>query len=151
MFDRSIDLWEQVFLVNATPIYFVTAAFLPLLSKSISPTGQISKAASVHTTRQLAFDFSHENIKIHVNGIAPGWLHSEMTIGGSDDNNKSTSQEESALQQEMVGIGTREPPGRIGKPEDLASGLLMLATNEYIWGMDLVIDGGILQSVAGNI
>lgn len=23
-------------------------------------------------TRQLAFDFSHENIKIRVNGIAPG-------------------------------------------------------------------------------
>lgn len=31
-----------------------------------------SKAASVQMTRQLAFDFSHDNIKIRVNGIAPG-------------------------------------------------------------------------------
>ncbi|OLN85671.1 Gluconate 5-dehydrogenase 3 [Colletotrichum chlorophyti] len=177
MFDQSIDLWQQAFLVNATSIYFVTAAFLPLLAKSVSsPTGKmgsvinttsnsgqlrmsegsqlaynVSKAASVQMTRQLAFDFSHDNIKIRVNGIAPGWFPSEMTTGGSDDNNESTSQEDSAFQQEMLGIGARVPPGRMGKPEDLASGLLMLATNDYIWGMNLVIDGGILQSVAGNI
>lgn len=44
-----------------------------------------------------------------------------MTTGGSDDNNESTSQEDSAFQQEMVGIGARVPPGRMGKPEDLAS------------------------------
>ena len=28
--------------------------------------------------------------------------------------------------------------------------LLTLATNEYIWGVNLVVDGGIVQSVAGN-
>ncbi|KAH8663780.1 hypothetical protein BGZ61DRAFT_499132 [Ilyonectria robusta] len=166
MFDQSIDLWQQAFLVNATSIYFVTAAFLPLLAKSVSsPTGKFGsvinttsnsgqlriKAASVHMTRQLAFDFSHQNIKIRVNGIAPGWYPSEMTTGGSNDNNESTAQEDAAFQQEMLGMGARVPPGRMGQPKDLASGLLMLATNEYIWGTNLVIDGGILQSVAGNI
>ncbi|KAL6155883.1 putative secondary metabolism biosynthetic enzyme [Exserohilum turcicum] len=177
MFDQSIDLWQQAFLVNATSIYFVTAAFVPLLAKSVSsPIGKmgsvinttsnsgqlrmsegsqlaynVSKAASVQMTRQLAFDFSHDNIKIRVNGIAPGWFPSEMTTGGSDDNNESASQEDTAFQKEMSDIGARVPPGRMGKSEDLASGLLMLATNDYIWGMNLVIDGGILQSVAGNI
>ncbi|KAK2009490.1 NAD(P)-binding protein [Colletotrichum eremochloae] len=177
MFDQSIDLWQRAFLVNATSVYFVTAAFLPLLAKSVSsPTGKmgsvinttsnsgqlrmsegsqlaynVSKAASVQVTRQLAFDFSHENIKIRVNGIAPGWWPSEMTTGASDNNNESTPQEDSAFQKEMLNIGARVPPGRMGKAEELASGLLMLATNDYIWGMNLVIDGGILQSVAGNI
>ncbi|KAI1860724.1 uncharacterized protein JN550_011325 [Neoarthrinium moseri] len=177
MFDQSIDLWQQAFLVNATSIYFVTAAFLPLLAKSVSShTGKIgsvinttsnsgqlrmsegsqlaynvSKAASVQMTRQLAFDFSHQNIKIRVNGIAPGWYPSEMTTGGSNDMNESTAQEEAAFQQEMLSMGARVPPGRMGRTEDLASGLLTLATNDYIWGMNLVIDGGILQSVAGNI
>jgi len=33
---------------------------------------QVSKGAAVHLTRQLAFDFSHQNIKIRVNGLAPG-------------------------------------------------------------------------------
>jgi hypothetical protein len=44
-----------------------------------------------------------------------------MTTGGSDENNESTAQEDSAFQQEMRGIGARVPPGRMGKAEDLAS------------------------------
>lgn len=35
-------------------------------------TTQVSKAAAVHVTRQLAYDLSHKNIKVRVNGIAPG-------------------------------------------------------------------------------
>jgi len=50
-----------------------------------------------------------------------GWFPSEMTTGGSDDNNESTSQEDSTFQREMLGIGARVPPGRMGKPDDLAS------------------------------
>ena len=53
--------------------------------------------------------------------VFEGWFPSEMTTGDSDDNNESTSQEDSAFQQEMVGMGARVPPGRMGKPEDLAS------------------------------
>ncbi|KAI9897344.1 hypothetical protein N3K66_007200 [Trichothecium roseum] len=177
MFNQSIDLWQQAFLVNATSIYFVTAAFLPLLAKSVSsPTGRIgsvvnttsnsgllrmseasqlaynvSKAASVQMTRQLAFDFSHKNIQVRVNGIAPGWFPSEMTTGGSDDSNQSTAQDDAGFQKEMDAINARVPPGRMGNAADLASGLLTLVTNDYIWGTNLVIDGGILQSVAGNI
>ncbi|KAL2760160.1 hypothetical protein ACRALDRAFT_2096313 [Sodiomyces alcalophilus JCM 7366] len=184
MFEQSIDLWQQAFLVNATSIYFVTAGFLPLLAKSVtSHTGrlgsvinttsnsghlrmseasqlaynatdttiQVSKAAAVHMTRQLAYDFSHENIKIRVNAIAPGWYPSEMTTGGSNENNESQAQEDADFQKEMVGMGARVPPGRMGKPQDLASGLLTLATNDYIWGSHLVIDGGITQSVAGTL
>ncbi len=33
---------------------------------------QVSKAAAVHVTRQLAYDLSHKNISVRVNGIAPG-------------------------------------------------------------------------------
>ena len=44
-----------------------------------------------------------------------------MTTGGSDENNVSTSQEDSAFQKEMTDIGARVPPGRMGKAEDLAS------------------------------
>lgn len=44
-----------------------------------------------------------------------------MTTGGSDENNMSTSQEDSAFQKEMSDIGARVPPGRMGKAEDLAS------------------------------
>ena len=43
------DHLTKAFLVNATSIYFVTAAFLPLLSKSISsPTGKMGSV--INTT-----------------------------------------------------------------------------------------------------
>lgn len=44
-----------------------------------------------------------------------------MTTGGSNDNNESTAQEDAAFQQEMLGMGARVPPGRMGQPKDLAS------------------------------
>lgn len=50
-----------------------------------------------------------------------------MTTGGSDDNNESAAQEDSAFQQEMHNIGARVPPGRMGKADDLASVSLKMA------------------------
>lgn len=44
-----------------------------------------------------------------------------MTTGGSNENNESTAQDDSAFQQEMRNVGARVPPGRMGKAEDLAS------------------------------
>ncbi|KAL8859864.1 MAG: hypothetical protein Q9178_003697 [Gyalolechia marmorata] len=177
MFDESIDAWQKAFLTNATSIYFVTAAFLPLLAKSVSsPTGKlgsvinntsnsgllrmtedsqlaynVSKAAAVHVTRQLAYDLSHKNISVRVNGIAPGWFPSEMTTGGSGDDNESIPQEDAPFQQEMERIGARVPSGRMGNAKDLATSLLTLATNDYMWGTISIVDGGITQSVAGNM
>ncbi|KAL8876126.1 MAG: hypothetical protein Q9192_008923 [Flavoplaca navasiana] len=74
-----------------------------------------------------------------------------MTTGGSGDDNESTPQEDSLFQQEMERIGARVPPGRMGNAKDLASALLTLATNEYLWGTISIVDGGITQSVAGNM
>ena len=38
------------------------------------------------------------------------------------------------------------PLGRIGKPEDIAYGVLYLVSDESVWvtGSELVIDGGVL-------
>jgi len=44
-----------------------------------------------------------------------------MTTGGSDDKNESKTQDATAFQQEMVGMGARVPPGRMGNAKDLAS------------------------------
>ena len=50
-----------------------------------------------------------------------GWFPSEMTTGGSDDNNESTPQDDAGFQQEMESINARVPPGRMGQAKDLAS------------------------------
>ncbi|KAI1475900.1 NAD(P)-binding protein [Daldinia eschscholtzii] len=165
--------WQKSFDVNCTSHYFVTAAFLPLLGKAASgPTGKIgsvlnncsvggllrtshngqfsynaSKAALIHLTRQMALEFSHDNINIRVNGIATGYFPSEMATGASDDGNESAAANERfAVFMKSVGAGNVK---RMGTPQELASAILTLVTNDYIWGTISVIDGGMTLVLPG--
>ncbi|KAI0554370.1 NAD(P)-binding protein [Xylaria curta] len=176
MFAEEVeDNWQQTFLTNTTSPYFVTAAFLPLLAKAAnSPAKQVgtvinnasvsgflrmtqrqqysynaSKAAALHLTRQMAFDLSHENINVRVNGLALGYFPSEMTTGTSNDENESGA-DANAFRgfMEMMGVKVVK---RMGTARELASAVLTLATNEYIWGTVSIIDGGFGLSVPGNM
>ncbi|KAI1773177.1 NAD(P)-binding protein [Hypoxylon cercidicola] len=176
MFEESWeDNWQKTFNTNCTAQYFVTAAFLPLLAKSASsPTGMVgsvinnssvagflrmsqncqfsyntSKAAFTHLTRQMALELSHENINVRVNGIALGYFPSEMTTGLSDEKNESTHSPEE-FSQSMASMGAKTVK-RMGSPQELASAVLMIATNEYVWGTVTIVDGGIALQVPGNM
>ncbi|KAI4860678.1 NAD(P)-binding protein [Hypoxylon rubiginosum] len=167
--------WQKTFNTNCISQYFVTAAFLPLLAKTVSgPAGRVgsvinnssvsgflrmtqncqfsyntSKAAFTHLTRQMALELSHENIRVRVNGIALGYFPSEMTTGASNDENESTHSPEE-FTQFMAGMGATNVR-RMGSPQELASAILMIATNEYIWGTVMIVDGGIALQVPGNM
>ncbi|KAI0114175.1 NAD(P)-binding protein [Hypoxylon sp. NC0597] len=169
------DNWQKSFDVNVTSQYFVTAAFLPLLARAASgPTGKVgtvinnsslagflrmtqncqfsynaSKAAFTHLTRQMAYEFSHEKINVRVNGLALGYFPSEMTVGASNDENESApSNEHFAKFTESLGAKMVK---RMGTPQELASVLLMLVTNEYMWGTITIVDGGLGLTVPGNM
>ncbi|RYP33740.1 hypothetical protein DL767_004607 [Monosporascus sp. MG133] len=176
MFAESIeDGWQrEAFLTNSASPYFVTAAFLPLLAKAAQgPAGRVgsvinntsvsgllrmtqngqfsynaSKAAANHLTRQMAFDFSHDSIRVRVNGLALGYFPSEMTTGGSDENNVSTYSLEE-WHQFASSMGARVQ--RMGGPRDIASAILLLATNDYMWGEIVIVDGGFALTIPGNM
>jgi 3-oxoacyl-[acyl-carrier protein] reductase len=66
-----------------------------------------------------------------VNGVAPGYLTTEMTHG---------------LDEAQLGqIARRTPMGRLGDPEDVARAVLFLTdpANTFITGHVLVVDGGL--------
>lgn len=69
---------------------------------------------------------------IRVNGVAPGTVETDLTLG------LATSAELEALG------GTRIPLGRLGRPEEIASAVAFLASDEasYITGHILAADGG---------
>ncbi|KAI0886598.1 NAD(P)-binding protein [Annulohypoxylon maeteangense] len=175
MAEEKEDNWQKSFDINVTSQYFVTAAFLPLLAKAVSgPTGKVgsvinncsvggclrmsqnrqfsynaSKAAFIHLTRQLAFELSHEQVNVRVNGLALGYFPSEMTTGESNGENESTASNEQ-FGKFLESMGGRIL-NRMGTPQELASVVLMLATNDFVWGTVTIVDGGFTLALPGNM
>ena len=87
-----------------------------------------SKAGLIGMTRSLSRELAGR--KITVNAVAPGFIESEMTATLGD-----------AL---LVEAKKRIPGKRLGKPEEIADGVLFLASSAaaYVTGQVLTIDGG---------
>jgi 3-oxoacyl-[acyl-carrier protein] reductase len=88
-----------------------------------------TKAALDGFTRAMARELGSRGIT--VNGVAPGYLRTEMSHGLDEDQ----------LQQ----IVRRTPAGRLGEPDDVARAVQFLTDprNSYITGHVLVVDGGL--------
>ena len=88
-----------------------------------------TKAALDGFTRALARELGSRGIT--VNGVAPGYLRTEMSHGLDDDQLKQ--------------IIRRTPAGRLGEPDDVARAVLFLTDprNDYMTGQVLVVDGGL--------
>jgi NAD(P)-dependent dehydrogenase (short-subunit alcohol dehydrogenase family) len=94
----------------------------------------VSKAALIHLTRQLAQELAP---KVRVNAVAPGLVKTDMARALWEPN------------EEAVGRG--HPLGRIGVPDDIGSAALFLLSDAASWltGEVLVIDGGASVSARG--
>ncbi|TGO59206.1 hypothetical protein BOTNAR_0167g00020 [Botryotinia narcissicola] len=147
----TFDDWCNTYRTNVPQLFFMTTAFLPLLQKasdhqyrysgtvinisSISGIVQssqhhfgynASKAAAIHLTKMLSSEIAGNGLKIRVNSIAPGEFPSEMTTGGESGQDQKSHIE-------------KEKPG---KDEEMAGAILFVATNQYLNGQTVAIDGG---------
>ena len=87
-----------------------------------------SKAGIIGLTKSLAQELASRNIT--VNAIAPGFIETDMT---------------SVLSEEVkAGMMAKIPLKRFGKPDDIASAVKFLASDEagYITGQILGVNGG---------
>jgi len=98
-----------------------------------------AKAAVVMLTKQCAMEWSQYGIR--VNAISPGLIRTPLSENIYQD------EEIKRRRVEMI------PLGRIGRPEDIASAAVFLASDEagYITGQDLLVDGGLTDSVFQGI
>jgi NAD(P)-dependent dehydrogenase (short-subunit alcohol dehydrogenase family) len=95
------------------------------------PAYNASKHGVVGLTRTAALEFATKNIR--VNCVCPGVIHTPMVERMIDT---STIGETELL--------AMEPVGRMGKPEEIAEGVVWLLSDasSFVTGHPLVIDGG---------
>ncbi|XWK50457.1 SDR family oxidoreductase [Tunturiibacter empetritectus] len=86
-------------------------------------------------TRQLAVDYPKE---LRVNAVAPGTVQTPFVEGYLE---KFHAHEKEKVHEQLV---SRQPIGRLGTPEDVASLVRYLCSEEagFINGAVVAIDGG---------
>ena len=146
---------QRLLRVNVEGLFLVTKYCLPLLKKASVPPGKIvnigsvagligvkrrfaycaTKGAVVAITRQLCVDYPTE---IRVNCICPGTVETPFVDGYLK---KYHPGEEDKTRAELH---KRQPVGRMGRPDEIASLALYLASPaaEFMHGSVLPIDGG---------
>jgi 2-keto-3-deoxy-L-fuconate dehydrogenase len=148
----SEEDFARVMRVNVTSVFLVTQAAFPLLLTSHgsivnigSVAGSVgvkqrlaycaSKGAVQAITRQIAVDYPKE---LRINCIAPGTVQTPFVEGYLE---KYHAHEKEKVRAELV---ARQPIGRLGTPEDIASLVRYLCSREaeFINGAVLPIDGG---------
>ncbi len=140
------DDWDTVLNVNLTAAFKLSKAVLRGMMKKrwgriigitsiVGVTGNpgqtnyaASKAGMIGYTKSLAYEVGSRGIT--VNCLAPGYIATAMTDELSDDVKE--------------GMLTKIPAGRMGNPDEIAAGVVYLASDEaqYVTGQTLHINGG---------
>jgi len=96
----------------------------------------VTKAAVISLTKRMALELGPHRIR--VNAVAPGWIETDMTIGGR-------SREEIRAMEEF--IEGRTMLRRAGTPADVAGVIAFLASeaSSYVTGQVITVDGGRLD------
>jgi NAD(P)-dependent dehydrogenase (short-subunit alcohol dehydrogenase family) len=150
--------FDRLMNVNVRSVYLVTRAFLPLLLavaqyheavgtiiNIASVSGLVgvkqrfayctSKGAVIAMTRQLAVEYPKV---LRVNAVCPGTVQTPFVEGYLEKFHKDNKEETRAE------LRARQPVGRLGRPEEIASAVRYLASDQaaFVSGSLLTIDGG---------
>jgi NAD(P)-dependent dehydrogenase (short-subunit alcohol dehydrogenase family) len=96
----------------------------------------VTKAAVIHLTRQLAFELAP---KVRVNAIAPGLVKTDFA--------------RALWENREEWIAKHIPLGRLGEPDDIATAALFLVSDAASWltGHTMVVDGGSTVQPNGSV
>jgi len=151
--DTSLEEWNTDMAVHATGAFLGTKYAIPEMRKrgggvivnmssmhgivggsGRSPAYTSAKAAIRNFTKTAAIAYAKENIR--VNSIHPGNSLTPRVLARYPDG---------TLPDSVTG-GQNAPMGRLGKAEEIAQGILFLASDDssFMTGSELVADGGFL-------
>ena len=147
----DLDAWRRVQDVNLTSVYLCCKAVIPIMLEqgggSIintasfvavlgSATSQISYSASkggvLSMTRELGVQFARQGVR--VNALCPGPVNTPLL-------RELFAADPERAARRLVHV----PMGRFGEPEEMASAVLFLASDEssFVTASTFLVDGGI--------
>jgi len=148
--DVTPEHYDRTFDINTRGVFFAVHKALPLMKDggSIIVNGSgawqkgipmyaayaATKAALRSFVRTWTAEFAGKGIRANV--ISPGPVETPILEGQFGENTDAVKERFKAM----------VPMGRIGKPEEIASAAVFLASDEssYITGIDLPVDGGLV-------
>jgi NAD(P)-dependent dehydrogenase (short-subunit alcohol dehydrogenase family) len=152
--ETTTDEWDRVMDINAKGTFFCVKYAVPYMLKNkggsvvnlssmlglmggMDPVYHASKGAVRLMTKSDAWSYAKDNIRF--NSVHPGYILTPLFKGFG----KANPDGEDKFYAETA---SRIPQGRLGTGDDIANGILYLASDEssYVTGTELVIDGGYL-------
>ena len=150
--DVTLEQWRWVTRLNLDGVFLGTKCGIAAMKKSgggsIVNTSSIyglvgaaeeaaycaTKGGVTNFTRSAALHGAAYNIR--VNSVHPGFIRTRWV--------EDYLAELGDLEEEIARIAKLHPIGRIGRPEEIAYGVLYLASDEasFVTGSQLIIDGG---------
>ncbi|MEM1255993.1 MAG: glucose 1-dehydrogenase [Cyanobacteria bacterium P01_H01_bin.21] len=147
------DEWDQVINVNVKGVFLCTKYAIPymqqagggsiinlssiygLVSAQDIPPYHASKGAVRLMSKTDALFYAKDNIR--VNSVHPGFIWTPLV----EDLGRRSPQGVEGFKQHLDSL---HPIGHVGEPQDIAYGILYLASDEskFVTGSELVIDGG---------
>jgi 3-oxoacyl-[acyl-carrier protein] reductase len=143
---HEVDLWDRVIATDLSSVFYVTRSVVEKMVKrrtrgaivnisSVSAAGnagQSAYSAAKAAVNALTATWAKELglLGIRVVGVAPGFTDTEST--------------QAAVSSEVLrNTIQRVPLRRLGKPQEIAQGVLSVLQNEFITGTTIEIDGGL--------
>ena len=110
------------------------ASILGMVGRAGFPAYNAAKGGLILLTKNMAIDYVRYNIR--VNSVSPGYVETDILKRSLE-----TSEDPKKTYEQWANL---HPMGRMGRPEEIAYGILFLASDEssFITGSNLVIDGG---------
>ncbi len=152
--EATLERWRNLMSINCDGVFLGIKHAIPAMKRSgggsiinlssilglVGDAGAAAYCASKGAVRLLtksaALHCARAGYKIRVNSIHPGYIATPMV--------ENFLQAQKAPEAARQALASLHPLGHIGEPDDVAYGVLYLASDEskFVTGSELVIDGG---------
>ncbi len=166
MMEVTMEEWQKLVAINMTGVWLGTKVCAPelaergknikhgativnlasvagLVGSQLDPLYSMTKGGVTLYTKSCALSFGRKGWKIRVNSIHPGVIETDM--GAQTFSARATQLGTNDVEGARSVALKQHPIGRLGVPEDIARGILYLASDDsgFMTGSGMVVDGGL--------